>query len=28
VVVNLNIDAAERFEEVYWVDPIHPAPKE
>jgi uncharacterized RmlC-like cupin family protein len=26
VVVNLNIDAAERFEEVYWVDPIHPAP--
>jgi uncharacterized RmlC-like cupin family protein len=27
VVVNLNIDAAERFEEVYWVDPIHPAPK-
>jgi uncharacterized RmlC-like cupin family protein len=27
VVVNLNIDAAERFEQVYWVDPIHPAPK-
>jgi uncharacterized RmlC-like cupin family protein len=27
VVVNLNIDAAERFEEVYWIDPIHPAPK-
>jgi uncharacterized RmlC-like cupin family protein len=26
VVVNLNIDAAERFEEVYWVDPIHPPP--
>ena len=26
VVVNLNIDAAERFEEVYWIDPIHPAP--
>ena len=23
VVVNLNIDAAERFEEVYWIDPIH-----
>jgi uncharacterized RmlC-like cupin family protein len=23
VVVNLNIDAAERVEEVYWVDPIH-----
>src|SRR5450432_3212374 len=27
VVVNLCIDAAERLEEVYWVDPIHPAPK-
>ena len=27
VVVNLNIDAAERFEEVYWIDPIHPAPR-
>jgi uncharacterized RmlC-like cupin family protein len=26
VVVNLNIDAAERFEEVYWIDPIHAAP--
>ena len=26
VVVNLNIDAAERFEEVYWIDPIHTAP--
>jgi len=28
VVVNLNIDAAERVEEVYWIDPIHrkPAP--
>ena len=25
VVVNLNIDAAERVEEVYWVDPIHRA---
>lgn len=27
VVVNLNIDAAERFEEVYWVDPTHPSPR-
>ena len=27
VVVNLNIDAAERLEEVYWIDPIHAAPK-
>jgi uncharacterized RmlC-like cupin family protein len=28
VVVNLNIDAAERVEEVYWIDPIHrDAPK-
>jgi uncharacterized RmlC-like cupin family protein len=27
VVVNLNIDAAERLEEVYWVDPIHSGPK-
>ena len=27
VVVNLNIDAAERVEEVYWVDPIHKLPK-
>jgi len=26
VVVNLNIDAAERFEEVYWIDPIHSLP--
>jgi uncharacterized RmlC-like cupin family protein len=26
VVVNLNIDAAERLEEVYWIDPIHRAP--
>jgi len=26
VVVNLNIDAAERFEEVYWIDPIHSPP--
>jgi len=26
VVVNLNIDAAERVEEVYWIDPIHGAP--
>ncbi len=23
VVVNLNIDAAERVEQVYWIDPIH-----
>jgi uncharacterized RmlC-like cupin family protein len=23
VVVNLKIDAAERVEEVYWIDPIH-----
>ena len=27
VVVNLNIDAAERLEEVYWIDPIHTVPK-
>jgi uncharacterized RmlC-like cupin family protein len=27
VVVNLNIDAAERLEEVYWIDPIHSGPK-
>ena len=27
VVVNLNIDAAERFEEVYWIYPIHRAPR-
>jgi len=26
VVVNLNIDAAERVEAVYWLDPIHRAP--
>src|ERR1700704_5346914 len=26
VVVNLNIDAAERVEEVYWTDPIHRGP--
>jgi uncharacterized RmlC-like cupin family protein len=26
VVVNLNIDAAERVEEVYWIDPIHGKP--
>ncbi len=25
VVVNLSIDAAERVEEVYWIDPIHRA---
>ena len=24
VVVNLNIEAAERVEEVYWIDPVHP----
>ncbi len=23
IVVNLQIDAAERVEEVYWIDPIH-----
>src|SRR6202451_89464 len=23
VVVNLQIDAAERVEEVYWIDPVH-----
>ena len=23
IVVNLNIEAAERVEEVYWIDPIH-----
>jgi uncharacterized RmlC-like cupin family protein len=27
VVVNLQIDAAERFEEVYWTDPIHSPPR-
>jgi uncharacterized RmlC-like cupin family protein len=26
VVVNLHIDAAERVEEVYWIDPIHGKP--
>jgi len=26
VVVNLNIDAAERVEEVYWIDPVHRDP--
>jgi uncharacterized RmlC-like cupin family protein len=26
VVVNLNIEAAERVEEVYWVDPVHRQP--
>jgi len=26
VVVNLQIDAAERVEEVYWIDPIHRDP--
>jgi hypothetical protein len=26
VVVNLSIDAAERVEEVYWIDPIHAPP--
>lgn len=24
IVVNLTIEAAERVEEVYWIDPIHP----
>ena len=24
VVVNLSIEAAERVEEVYWIDPVHP----
>src|SRR6478609_1809265 len=28
VVVNLNIDAVETPEEVYWVDPIHKHPHE
>ncbi|HEX3848351.1 MAG TPA: cupin domain-containing protein [Steroidobacteraceae bacterium] len=28
VVVNLSIDAAERVEEVYWIDPIHGRPAE
>jgi uncharacterized RmlC-like cupin family protein len=27
VVVNLDIEPAEPPEEVYWVDPIHPAPR-
>ena len=26
VVVNLNIEAAERVEQVYWIDPIHRTP--
>jgi uncharacterized RmlC-like cupin family protein len=26
VVVNLNIEAAERVEEVYWIDPVHAKP--
>jgi uncharacterized RmlC-like cupin family protein len=26
VVVNLNIEAAERVEEVYWIDPVHRQP--
>ncbi len=26
VVVNLHIEAAERVEEVYWIDPIHGRP--
>ena len=26
VVVNLNIDAAGRVEEVYWIDPVHRDP--
>jgi hypothetical protein len=28
VVVNLNIDAVEKPEEVFWVDPIHKHPHE
>ena len=28
VVVNLDIPAVESPEEVYWVDPIHQAPKD
>jgi hypothetical protein len=28
VVVNLQIEAAERVEEVYWVDPVHRQPRE
>jgi hypothetical protein len=27
VVVNLDISAAERPEDVHWVDDLHPAPK-
>jgi hypothetical protein len=27
VVVNLDIPAVEKPEEVFWVDNIHPAPK-
>jgi hypothetical protein len=27
VVATSPTNAAERFEEVYWIDPIHPAPK-
>jgi uncharacterized RmlC-like cupin family protein len=27
VVVNLNIEAAERVEEVHWTDPVHAEPK-
>ncbi len=26
VVVNLTIEAAERVEEVYWIDPVHRQP--
>jgi uncharacterized RmlC-like cupin family protein len=26
IVVNLNIEAAERVEEVYWIDPLHSPP--
>jgi len=26
VVVNLHIEAAERVEEVYWIDPVHAKP--
>ena len=28
VVVNLDIDAVEKPEAVYWVDPVHPAPRQ
>jgi uncharacterized RmlC-like cupin family protein len=28
VVVNLQIEAAERVEEVYWIDPVHRPPRD